>query len=179
MKGREAEWYQNVEVKYIRGRQAILTIYKDGKEQKRIKLSDLQTKEEMHELMKAEGFVEKSPEEREKIAKEGRRTLFEENEKRRRSSERKLRKKEYFSKREYFIKKFRKEIMQDDDAEDTARAEPEYLINAYDENNPLDLYVATRKRSPNLDMEEAQQILAHENKAIDALFEEYEKERSL
>lgn len=63
LKDSEAEEYQGVEVEYVHGRNAVLTIYKDGEEQEQITLSDFKTKEEMHALMVEKGFVKKSEEE--------------------------------------------------------------------------------------------------------------------
>ena len=63
LKDSEAEEYQGVEVEYVHGRTAVLTIYKDGEEQEQITLSDYKSKEEMHALMVEKGFVKKSDEE--------------------------------------------------------------------------------------------------------------------
>lgn len=63
LKDSEAEEYQGVEVQYVHGRTAVLTIYRDGEEQEQITLSDYKTKEEMHALMVEKGFVKKSEEE--------------------------------------------------------------------------------------------------------------------
>merc|ERR1711862_1074418 len=56
LKEGEAESYQNVEVKYIHGRKAVLIIYDDEDEIERTLLSELETREEMHALMKEKGF---------------------------------------------------------------------------------------------------------------------------
>eukprot|EP01082_Thalassiosira_pseudonana_P006967 g14926.t1 g14926 contig21:173539-174825(-) len=66
----EAESYRNVEVKYVPGKQAVLTIYEgEGEEvegwveKEKIVLSELETKEEMHALMVDKGFELRSEEE--------------------------------------------------------------------------------------------------------------------
>jgi hypothetical protein len=63
LKDSEAEEYQGVDVEFIHGRKAVLTIYKDGIEQEQITLSDYATKEEMHALMVEKGFIKKKEEE--------------------------------------------------------------------------------------------------------------------
>jgi len=63
LKDGEAESYHNVEVTYIPGRKAVLTIFDDGEETEKIVLSDYQTKEEMHSMMLEKGFTLKSEEE--------------------------------------------------------------------------------------------------------------------
>ena len=60
LKGGEAEQYENVKIEWIRGREALMTIYEDEKELKKIKLYDYKKKEEMHELFRNEGFKKKS-----------------------------------------------------------------------------------------------------------------------
>lgn len=67
MKGGEAETYHNVEIKYIPGRKAILTIFHDGEEHEKIELSGLKQREEMHAMFLEKGFVKKSDEELEAI----------------------------------------------------------------------------------------------------------------
>lgn len=63
LKDSEAEEYQGIDIEYVHGLKAVLTIYKDGEEQEQITLSDYKTKEEMHALMVEKGFVKKSDEE--------------------------------------------------------------------------------------------------------------------
>ncbi|KAK1732504.1 hypothetical protein QTG54_016787 [Skeletonema marinoi] len=78
LKDGEAESYQNVQVKFVPGRKAIMTIYESGDdddegeeeswvEKEQIVLSDYKTKDEMHALMVEKGFQLKSPEEVEAI----------------------------------------------------------------------------------------------------------------
>ena len=63
LKDGEAESYRNVEVKFIHGRKAVMTIFEgesaeardDWEEKEKITLSDLTTKEEMHALMVEKG----------------------------------------------------------------------------------------------------------------------------
>ena len=52
--------YKNVEVRFISGRKAVLTIYKDGYEQEKITLSDYNDKEQLHELFRQKGFDKQS-----------------------------------------------------------------------------------------------------------------------
>lgn len=63
LKDGEAEEYQNVEVTFIPGRKAVLTIYESGKEREKVTLSDISTKPEMHKLMVDKGFERKSEDE--------------------------------------------------------------------------------------------------------------------
>eukprot|EP00578_Thalassiosira_sp_NH16_P011678 CAMPEP_0181124710 /NCGR_PEP_ID=MMETSP1071-20121207/26635_1 /TAXON_ID=35127 /ORGANISM="Thalassiosira sp., Strain NH16" /LENGTH=196 /DNA_ID=CAMNT_0023210051 /DNA_START=152 /DNA_END=743 /DNA_ORIENTATION=+ len=73
LKDGEVESYRNVEVSFVPGKKAIMTIYEgesmsavgvDGMEEKeKIVLSDYKTKEEMHALMIEKGFQLKSEEE--------------------------------------------------------------------------------------------------------------------
>ena len=61
MKDGEAESYENVTVRYVAGRQAIMTIYEGGNngkknEVERVALHTLKTKQEMHDLIVAKGF---------------------------------------------------------------------------------------------------------------------------
>jgi Sep15/SelM redox domain len=58
-----AESFQNVEVEFVGGRSAVLTIYDDGEEREKIELTTLGTQQEMKELMLDKGFVLKSPQE--------------------------------------------------------------------------------------------------------------------
>lgn len=50
--------YKDVEVRFISGRKAVMTIYKDGKEQEKITLSDFNDKDKLHALFKEKGFVQ-------------------------------------------------------------------------------------------------------------------------
>ena len=50
--------YEDVEVRFISGRKAVMTIYKDGKEQEKITLSDYDDKDKLHALFKEKGFVQ-------------------------------------------------------------------------------------------------------------------------
>ena len=54
--------YHNVEIQYISGRVAVLTVFDDGVEKENIVLSDYTTKESIHELFQAKGFVKKTRE---------------------------------------------------------------------------------------------------------------------
>lgn len=63
LKDGEAEWYQGVEVQYVSGKSAVLSIFHDGEFQQDIKLTPLTSKELMHSLMEGYGFVKKSDEE--------------------------------------------------------------------------------------------------------------------
>jgi hypothetical protein len=63
----EAIQYHGVEVEYVQGRSAILTIYRDGQEQEQVTMIDYKTKEELHTLMVNKGFRRKSDEEIEEL----------------------------------------------------------------------------------------------------------------
>lgn len=64
--------YRNVEVEFIRGKKATMSIMEDGGEVENIILSDYEEKGEegMHDLFKEKGFEKMSPEEIELMAKE-------------------------------------------------------------------------------------------------------------
>lgn len=49
--------YRDVEVRFISGRKAVMTIYEDGKEE-RITLSDYDDKDKLHALFKEKGFAQ-------------------------------------------------------------------------------------------------------------------------
>lgn len=77
LKDGEAESYRNVQVTFVSGRKAVMTIYEgetehDWEEKEKIVLSDYKTQEEMHALMVEKGFQLKSEEEIEamKLAKQ-------------------------------------------------------------------------------------------------------------
>jgi hypothetical protein len=59
----DAESYRGVSIRYVAGRTAIMTIYRNAIEQEEIVLHTLKTKKDMHEMMTQKGFVLKSPEE--------------------------------------------------------------------------------------------------------------------
>lgn len=65
-----AESYQNVEIEYIHGRKATLTIYHDEKIVETVVLSDLKNHEEMHALFVEKGFQLKPENEIEAIKAE-------------------------------------------------------------------------------------------------------------
>ena len=52
------DMYKDVEVHFISGKKAVMTIYKDGKEQEKIILSDYDDKDKLHALFKEKGFVQ-------------------------------------------------------------------------------------------------------------------------
>ena len=62
VKGGGAEMYYNVEIEFIPGKKATLTIFDDNKMTEKIILSDIETELEMHTLMKEKGFQKKSKE---------------------------------------------------------------------------------------------------------------------
>jgi Sep15/SelM redox domain len=71
IKDGEAEWYHNVRIKYVRGEQAMLHVYNVSEadrsrmvEVASISLSSLRTKEAMHQAIQSQGFIMKSPQER-------------------------------------------------------------------------------------------------------------------
>lgn len=69
----EAEWYEGVNVTFISGRTAVMTVFQDGKELEQIVMSKISTKQKMHKLMVDKGFKKKSPEviaKQDKIRKE-------------------------------------------------------------------------------------------------------------
>ena len=67
---KEADQYENLTVKFIPGRKAILTSLDDGKETEKIVLSDYNDREKMHALLAEKGFKKKSSEELGKLEEE-------------------------------------------------------------------------------------------------------------
>ena len=65
-----AESYEGVEVEFIHGRHAYLTIYHDGRTVEKVDLHAISTETEMHEMMIRKGFTLKSEDEIEKIRRE-------------------------------------------------------------------------------------------------------------
>ena len=61
------ETYENVEIEWIAGREAVLTIYQGAEIREEISLYAIQTREEMHDLMKEKGFKNKKQKEKEVI----------------------------------------------------------------------------------------------------------------
>ena len=62
LKGGEAEEYEGVTIEWIRGREAVMTIFEDGNEVKKIKIYEIKKKDELHDLFAKEGFQKKSQE---------------------------------------------------------------------------------------------------------------------
>ena len=69
LKDFEAEEYQGVEVQYVGGKPAILSIFLDGELQEEVNLFDINNKSELHSMMVEKGFVKKSDEEIEEMKK--------------------------------------------------------------------------------------------------------------
>jgi hypothetical protein len=62
--GFEVYEYVGVEVEFVHGREAVLTIYHDGEEQEQVNLlQHASTKAELHELFQSKGFTRLSEEE--------------------------------------------------------------------------------------------------------------------
>ena len=58
MKGGEAEQYENIEVVFVRGAKATLTIYEDEEEVEKVSLiSSKFTRDELNNLMESKGFM--------------------------------------------------------------------------------------------------------------------------
>jgi len=55
--------YKNVEVNFINGKKATLTIFKDGKQSEKVNLSEYNDKARLHELFAKKGFKKYSEEE--------------------------------------------------------------------------------------------------------------------
>jgi hypothetical protein len=70
LKSGEAESYKNVEIEYIHGRKATLTIFHDNVQVEKVELSLQKTQQNMHELFVSKGFVLKSKEEISVLKKE-------------------------------------------------------------------------------------------------------------
>jgi len=59
LKGGEAEEYEGISIEWIRGREAVLTVYEDGNERETVHLYNLRTLDEMHAKMEELGFHKK------------------------------------------------------------------------------------------------------------------------
>ena len=57
------ELYKNVEVNFISGKKAILTIFHNGTEQEQVTLSDFDDKDKLHKLFALKGFTKYTREE--------------------------------------------------------------------------------------------------------------------
>lgn len=60
LKDGEAESYEGIKVRYVHGKTAVLTIYKNGVEQERVQLHQLDNKPKLHQLFQDKGFVRKA-----------------------------------------------------------------------------------------------------------------------
>lgn len=69
LKDFEAEEYRGVEVQYVGGKPAILSIFKDGELREEVNLFDINNKTELHAMMVEKGFVRKTDEEIEEMKK--------------------------------------------------------------------------------------------------------------
>jgi len=56
--------YKGVEIEWIRGKKAVMTIYEDGVKKEDIELYKLETREQMHKLMQDKGFEKKTQEDK-------------------------------------------------------------------------------------------------------------------
>lgn len=79
---REVDEYENVEVEFITGRPAILSIYEDGVFREEVSLSKIFTKVRMHEMMIEKGFRRK-PNDVIELMREERKELHQKQEDRR------------------------------------------------------------------------------------------------
>jgi hypothetical protein len=59
LKGEITE-YAGVTIEWIRGKRAIMTIFENGQQKEDVQLYELQTREQMHNLMKEKGFHRKT-----------------------------------------------------------------------------------------------------------------------
>ena len=87
LKSGEAESYRGVEVTYVPGRSATMTIFKDGVQQEEINLRLLKTKADMHAMMIEKGFVKKSLEELGEVKKEKKKEVLSSRQARRKEKE--------------------------------------------------------------------------------------------
>jgi len=59
LKGGEAEEYEGITIEWIRGKQAVLTVYEDDTKREVVQLYPLQTTDEMHKKLVELGFKKK------------------------------------------------------------------------------------------------------------------------
>lgn len=60
LKGGEAEEYEGISIEWIRGKQAVLTVFEDGTQKEIVQLYPLQTTDEMHKKLVELGFKKKN-----------------------------------------------------------------------------------------------------------------------
>jgi hypothetical protein len=60
----EVSEYEGIDIEWIRGKRAIMTIFKDGEREEEVALYELRTREEMHKLMVEKGFQKKTAEQK-------------------------------------------------------------------------------------------------------------------
>lgn len=56
----EINEYEGVDIEWIRGKRAVMTIFRDGEEVEEVAMYELKTREEMHKLMVEKGFHKKT-----------------------------------------------------------------------------------------------------------------------
>ena len=154
--GGEAGYYHGVEVNFIHGKEAILTVYNESKIQETIKLSELKDRGEMHNLMRAKGFVRKSDDEIYEIKEE----MFWAAE---RNVEKKSQRTQYYLKRSQLIDGFKRDVIQEEIPvaaevnQSPNGLQIDYLAINYDKINVIE-FERSNGRKPGEKVQEAKPI---------------------
>lgn len=149
LKDGEAEFYHGVTVKYIPGRQAVLTIYENGVERETVTLSDIPTKVEMHQLMLDKGFIMKDEKVLKQIAEEKR--ILQEIE-----DYHTYRRSMFFKQQREMVARFKNEVIYGGNPPDESKKpkqsrlgrEEDYLVDNYDKMNAEEKAISTAKLDP-------------------------------
>jgi Sep15/SelM redox domain len=103
----EAEGYHGITLEFIAGMEPTLTIYnKDQEKEELINLRPYDTNAALHELMMSQGFVLRSPEERDQIRLKSMQSRH-----RRQLLENRVRTRIYYEKEKYYVEQFQKDVM--------------------------------------------------------------------
>lgn len=125
LKNGYAEGYEGVTIKYISGRATVLIVFEDDIEVDRVPLKGFHTHEELHTAMQQAGFVQKDPNERERI-------LQRVHEKQSNQQRVQFARYEYQRLRKQYVSEFRQNVMKQP-LDDTLRLDKnDFLVQNYD-----------------------------------------------
>ena len=118
LKDYEAEEYRNVELQFVKGKAAVLSIFSDGELKEEVDMHQYGTKEELHTMMVEKGFV-RMPED-EVVAMKELKAFEQAEDKKRKEEERAFKREESRIKREKTAADFERATL---DAEEKQKAE--------------------------------------------------------
>lgn len=188
LKDGEAEFYRGVTVSYIPGRQAVLTIYEsdngtdDMVIREKVTLSDIPTKEEMHQLMKDKGFVLKDEKELQRIAEE--KTILQELD-----DYHTYQRSMYYRDQRMLIEQFKAAVIHgpnmpaqiEKQKQSRQGREPDFLVDHYDKMHADEMAIARAKFDPEKALadyraRQAQSMHRYVQKKVDNLKKEAAKQ---